>query len=74
MLLEKISAIGIDPCFAEGKHFEPDYLPAVEATVLFFYFVLETNFYTQRHLTLFSLWENLHSSNGLSFCFGWLNR
>ena len=51
--LEKISAIGIDPVFIKGKHFEADCLPLVESTDLLFYLVLETSFYTQQQFMAF---------------------
>ena len=38
--VEKISAIGIDPVWIEGKNFEPDCLTPVESTDLLLYLVL----------------------------------
>ena len=34
---DKMAAIGIDPVLLEGRHFEPDCLPPVEATDLLSY-------------------------------------
>lgn len=52
--LEKITSIGVDPVLIEGKHFEPDCLPPVEATDLLFYLVLlETSFYTNQQFKAF---------------------
>ena len=45
---DKIAAIGIDPVLLEGKHFEPDCLPPVEATDTLSYLVLETSYYMQK--------------------------
>ena len=41
---DKIAAIGIDPVLLEGKHFEPDCLPPVEAIDILSYLVLETSY------------------------------
>ena len=37
----------------QGKHFEPDCLPPVEATDLLSYLVLETSYYTQKQFKAF---------------------
>ena len=50
---DKITAIEIDPVLLEGKHFEPDCLPPVEATDLLSYLVLETSYYMQKQFKAF---------------------
>ena len=50
---DKIAAIGIDPVLLEGKHFEPDCLPPMEATDILSYLVLETSYYTQNQFKAF---------------------
>ena len=50
---DKIAAIGIDCMLFQGKHFEPDCLPPVEATDLLSYLVLETSYYTQKQFKAF---------------------
>ena len=50
---DKIAAIGIDPVLLEGKHFEPDCLPPVEATDILSYLVLETSYYMQKQFKAF---------------------
>ena len=55
--MKKISTIGIDPAWIEGKHFEPDCLPPVESTDLLCYLVLETSLYTQSNLKPFAVWK-----------------
>ena len=50
---DKIAAIGIYPVLLEGKHFEPDCLPSMEATDILSYLVLETSYYTQNQFKAF---------------------
>ena len=50
---DKIAAIGTDPVLLEGKHFEPDCLPPMEATDILSYLVLETSYYTQNQFKAF---------------------
>ena len=50
----KSQPLGLIPCYLrEGKHFEPDCLPPMEATDILSYLVLETSYYTQKQFKAF---------------------
>ena len=58
--LEKVAVIAVDPITIPDEHFSSECLPAVEATDLLSYLVLETSFYTKQQ---FKAYKSLEAYN-----------